>query len=117
MFISCVTVSGLAIVVLGLNSDAAIAFFAAIVMGGSYFVANLCVQVFIQATVPGRILGRVYTVFFGVLGIFAPVGAVMSGVFAGYSNPGLVYTLYGALVFGAGVFMFLAFHRLKNAYY
>lgn len=117
MFILCTLLSGLAILALGLSSHTTIALFGAILMGGSYFVANLCVQVFIQATVPGRILARVYTVFFGILGVFAPLGAIISGIFAGYSNPGLVYTLYGSSVFVVGVLMLVAFSTLKDAHY
>jgi len=117
IFIFCTLLSGLATLTLGLNSNATIAIFAAILMGGSYFVANLCVQVFLQATVPGQILGRVYTVFFGILGVFAPVGALMSGFFAGYSNPGFVYTMYGGFVLVAGVLMLITFAKLKTAHY
>jgi len=117
MFIFCVSMSGLAILILGLNTGIVVAFLAASLMGGAYFVANLCVQVLVQARVPGVLLGRVYTVFFGVLSLFAPIGAVISGVFAGYSNPGIVYTIYGASVFSVGVVALLVMGKLKRAHY
>ncbi len=117
IFVLCTALSGLATLALGLTSSAVIAFLVAIVMGGSYFVANVCVQVFVQGTVPGPLLGRVYTVLFGILNIFAPIGAIMSGVFSGYISPGQIFALYGVGVFCVGVLMVLAFGKLRNAKY
>ena len=61
-------------------------------------VANIPIQVLVQAKVPSRLMGRVISVLQALIIAVAPLGALFAGSFAARTSVGFVYVVAGALV-------------------
>ena len=117
IFSLCVILSGVAAAIMGALPNIVIAFTFGMLLGGSYFVANLAVQVIIQAKVPSVLVARVYTVFFGMLAIAAPIASFLSGVFANYTSVAMIYLIYGICVSITGILIFVFFKDILKEKY
>jgi DHA3 family macrolide efflux protein-like MFS transporter len=117
IFTLCVALSGVAAAMMGAIPSLEMAVGFAALLGGSYFVANLAVQVIIQARVPSSLVARVYTIFFGILAIAAPVSSFLSGVFADYTAIGIIYLAYGMCVSITAIAMFVFFKEIVKLEY
>jgi DHA3 family macrolide efflux protein-like MFS transporter len=117
IFSLCVILSGIAAAMMGVLPNIISAFSFGMLLGGSYFVANLAVQVIIQAKVPSVLVARVYTVFFGILAIAAPIASFVSGVFANYTSVAMIYLIYGICVSITGILIFAFFKDILREKY
>jgi MFS transporter, DHA3 family, macrolide efflux protein len=117
IFALCVALSGVAAAIMGALPNIEVAFGFGMLLGGSYFVANLAVQVIIQAKVPSALVARVYTVFFGILAIAAPIASFLSGLFADYTSVSMIYLIYGICVSATGIMIFLFFREIVRVKY
>jgi DHA3 family macrolide efflux protein-like MFS transporter len=117
IFTICVTSSGVAAAIMGLSPNLPIALGFGMLLGGSYFVANLAVQVIIQARVPSALVARVYTVFFGILAMAAPVASFLSGLLADYVAVATIYTIYGICVSITGIIILVSFREIVKLKY
>jgi DHA3 family macrolide efflux protein-like MFS transporter len=117
IFTICVTSSGVAAAIMGLLPNLPIALGFGMLLGGSYFVANLAVQVIIQARVPSTLVARVYTVFFGILAIAAPIASFLSGLLADYVTVATIYTVYGICVSITGIMILMSFREIVKLKY
>jgi DHA3 family macrolide efflux protein-like MFS transporter len=117
IFTLCVVLSGVAAAIMGAVPNLVTAFGFGMLLGGAYFVANLAVQVIIQARVSSALVARVYTVFFGILAIAAPVASFFSGVFASYASVATIYLIYGVCVSLTGILIPIFFRDILGLKY
>jgi DHA3 family macrolide efflux protein-like MFS transporter len=117
IFTLCVILSGVAAAIMGAAPNLGVAFSFGMLLGGSYFVANLAVQVIIQAKVPSVLVARVYTVFFGILAIATPIASFLSGALADFTSVATIYLIYGICVSITGILIFAFFREILESKY
>jgi MFS transporter, DHA3 family, macrolide efflux protein len=85
------------------------------VIGFSLALANLPLQVLVQAKVPGQMLGRVFTSLGALVTIATPVAAVTTGSVATSLMIGPTLLLYGVLLVVVTVGGYLVFGEIRDA--
>ena len=111
-----VFLAGGAIALIGLTTVAVYAFGLMLLIGVALALANLPLQVLIQAKVPGNMLGRVFTSLGALVQISTPIAAVTTGSVASSLTIGstlLIYGLLMALVTGGSYFVFSEIREAK----
>jgi predicted MFS family arabinose efflux permease len=88
-----------------------------LVIGISLALANLPLQVLIQARVPGHLLGRVFTSLGALVTVATPIAAVTTGSVASSLQIGPTLEIYGVLMVVVTVGAYFIFQEVREAIY
>ena len=112
-----VTLLGISIGLAGLVTQVYMALPLIFVCGFLSVMVNVPLQVMVQTTVPGEMLGRAATVMGSLAAASTPFAAVFAGVAATYTSIGLFFTLGGiGIAVSAGI-LYFPFSQLRKATY
>ena len=106
-----------AVALMGLTTVAAYAVGLMFAVGVCLALANLPLQVLVQAKVPGNLLGRVFTSLGALVTIATPVAAITTGGLAGSIQIGPTLQLYGTLMLAVTAIAYFAFREIREAKY
>ena len=109
--------TGSAVALIGFSTVAMYSIGLMLVIGVSLALANLPLQVLIQAKVPGNLLGRVFTSLGALVTITTPIAAVTTGSIAGSFQIGPTLELYGVLMVIITAGAYLVFREVREAKY
>jgi MFS transporter, DHA3 family, macrolide efflux protein len=109
--------AGASVALIGLTTEATYAFILMVVIGVSLALANLPLQVLVQARVPGDMLGRVFTSLGALVTIATPVAAVTTGSIASSLSIGSTLLLYGGLMVLVTAGSYFVFREVREAKY
>ena len=109
--------AGASVALIGLTTQAVIAFGLMLVIGVSLALANLPLQVLVQARVPGNMLGRVFTSLGALVTIATPVAAVATETIASSLSIGSTLLIYGALMVLVTAGSYFIFGEVREAKY
>lgn len=112
-----VLIAGAAIALIGVTTTDYLAVSLMLVIGAALALANLPLQVLIQAKVPGQLLGRVFTSLGALATIAVPVAAVTTGGLANALTIGETLLLYGSLMLAVTIGAFFSFRDIREAKY
>ena len=112
-----IAIIGAAFALLGVVSIAGVAMLLIFLAGLGSAVVNLPIQTLMQVTVPGELMGRVFTSLSALGSVMQPVAALLAGGIAGYTTVNGGFELFGVLVLViTGVTAFV-FKELRVARY
>ncbi len=80
-------------------------------------VVNLPIQTLLQVTVPGELMGRVFTSLSAMAAAMQPVAALLAGGIAGYTTVNGGFQLFGVLILGTALLTAGLFKELRVARY
>ena len=112
-----VILAGLCLASMGLTTYFPAAVAIMLVYGFMIILANLPIQVLIQAKVPRELLGRVSTALVAVITATQPFASVIAGTIALSVTLGSIFVIFGASVVMIGVFSYIVFKELRAATY
>jgi len=108
---------GVFTVLLGLTSSIPLALAEALVIGICTSIANVPLFVLLQAKVPGRLLGRVMSVFLSLVLAAAPFGAFFAGTIATATSIGVLYIIAGSIILGTVAVGAVAMREIRDMSY
>lgn len=112
-----IVIIGVAFGLLGILSIIALALLLAFIGGVGSAIVNLPIQALIQVSVPGELMGRVFTSL-GALGTLSqPVATIIAGGIAGYTTVNGGFELFGVLIVATTIVAGLFFKELRTARY
>jgi Transmembrane secretion effector len=109
--------AGASVALIGLTTQAVFAFGLMLAIGVSLALANLPLQVLVQARVPGDMLGRVFTSLGALVTIATPVAALVTGTVASSLSIGSTLLLYGGLMVLVTAGSYFIFGEVRQAKY
>jgi MFS transporter, DHA3 family, macrolide efflux protein len=108
---------GGAVALMGLTTISALAIGLMFTVGFSIALANLPLQILVQARVPGNLLGRVFTSLGALVTVATPVAAITTGGLARSIQIGPTLQLYGALMLATTAIAYFAFREVRDVRY
>jgi len=112
-----VMVAGLAIALMGIATNALVATPLACVFGFSIVFSNLPIQVLMQATIPRKLFGRVFTVITTGGTAIQPFSALIAGSLGTSVSIGLLFVVFGVCVIGASILAYIFLITLRKSEY
>jgi DHA3 family macrolide efflux protein-like MFS transporter len=109
--------TGGSVALIGFTTVALYSVILMLVIGVSLAVANLPLQVLIQAKVPGNLLGRVFTSLGALVTMATPIAAVTTGGVASTLQIGPTLQLYGILMIIVTAGAYFVFQEVRDAKY
>ena len=109
--------AGGSVALIGVTTVALYSIIFMLIIGVSLALANLPLQVLVQARVPGHLLGRVFTSLGALVTMATPIAAVTTGSVASSLQIGPTLQLYGVLMVIVTAGAYFVFREVREAKY